>query len=153
MLTREDLDSYLLRIEQEYEEIGPGMWVLGAGSDGADLVIHFSPPLLLLRVKVLEVPDDESSCGRLFRRLLELNASDLVHGAYGVEGGDVILSESLELENLDFNEFQASIDSMQLALASHLEALSPFRDCEGPESREQGTGDREQGAASPSSVS
>ena len=88
----------------------------------------------------MEVPEDEGSCGRLFRRLLELNASDLVHGAYGVEEGDVILSESLELENLDFNEFQASVDSMQLALASHLETLSPFRDCEGTGNREQGTG-------------
>ena len=130
MLTREDVDSYLLRLEQDFEEVGPGMWVLRSGIDGASLVIHYSPPLLVLRVKVLEVPDDELTCGRLFRRLLELNASDLVHGAYGIEEGDVILAESLELENLDFNEFQASVDSMQLALASHLETLSPFRDCE-----------------------
>ena len=53
---------------------------------------------------------------------------------------------SLELENLDFNEFQASVDSIQLALASHLESLAPYRDCEG-------TGNREQGTASPTPVS
>nr|MBA2669164.1 hypothetical protein [Gemmatimonadota bacterium] len=52
-----------------------------------------------------------------------------VHGAYGIEDGDVILSDTLELENLDFNEFQASVDSMQVALASHLESLSAFRAC------------------------
>lgn len=132
MLTREDVESFLLRLEQDFEELEPGMWVLPAGVDGASVVIHLSPPLLLLRVKVMEVPADERSCSALFRRLLELNASDLVHGAYGLEEEDVILSESLELENLDFNEFQASVDSIQMALASHLESLSPYRDCEGP---------------------
>ena len=138
MLTREDVDSFLLRLEQEYREVETGMWVVQSGMDGAGLVIHYSPPLLLLRVRVMEVPGEERACARLYRRLLELNATDLVHGAYGIDGDDVILSESLELENLDFSEFQASIDSMQLALASHLEALSPFRDCGETENREQG---------------
>ena len=52
-----------------------------------------------------------------------------MHAAYALEEGDVILTESLETENLDFNEFQATIDSFQMALASHLEALSEYRDC------------------------
>jgi hypothetical protein len=30
----------------------------------------------------MEVPRDEKQCGELFQRLLELNATDLVHGAY-----------------------------------------------------------------------
>ena len=83
-----------------------------------------------MRTKVLDVPTgDPVRCTDLYRRLLELNATDLVHGAYGIEEDDIILSDSLELENLDFNEFQASVDSMQLAVASHLESLSPFRNC------------------------
>ena len=127
MLTKEDIDSYLLRMEVNAEEVEPGMWVIE--SEQAKLVLHHSPPLLLLRMKVLAVPAEESKCTGLFRRLLELNATDLVHGAYGIEEGDVILSDALELENLDFNEFQAAIDSMQLALASHLGPLSEFRDC------------------------
>lgn len=127
MVTKEDIDSYLLRMESNSEEIEPGMWVIE--SEHAKLVLHHSPPLLLLRMKVLAVPAEESKCTGLFRRLLELNATDLVHGAYGIEEGDVILSDALELENLDFNEFQATVDSMQLALASHLEQLSEFRDC------------------------
>lgn len=129
MVTREDVESYLLRMQQEFEEVERGMWVVRAGGDGARLVVNHAPPLLLLRTKVLDVPGDQARCAELYRRLLELNAMDLVHGAYGIEEGDVILSDSLELENLDFNEFQASIDSMQLALASHLESLSPFRNC------------------------
>ena len=136
MVTREDVESFLLRMEQEVEEIEPGMWVAQAG-DGAKLVIHYSPPLLLLRAKLMEVPADDQECAGLYRRLLELNATDLVHGAYGVEGDDVILTDALELENLDFNEFQAAVDSVQVALASHFEVLAPFRT-----EREQGTGNR-----------
>jgi hypothetical protein len=127
MATREDIESFLLRMEQSVEDVEPGMWVLG--TDGGRMVIHYSPPLLLLRVKVLDVPKEDSRCTELFRRLLELNAEDLVHGAYAIEEGDVILTDTLELEHLDFNEFQASVDSIQLAIASHLESLAAYREC------------------------
>ncbi len=127
MITREDVESHLLRLEQDFEELEPGMWAVHVTGDDVRLVIHYSPPLLLFRIKVMEVPEDEQQCAELFRRLLELNATDLVHGAYGIEEGDVILSSALQLENLDFNEFQATVDSMQMAVASHFEALSPFR--------------------------
>lgn len=129
MVTREDVDSFLLRMEQNYEELEEGMWLVQAGDDGARIVIHHSPPLLLFRLKVLDVPDDEKRCAELYRRLLELNATDMVHGSYGVEEDDIIIGDALELENLDFNEFQASIDSLQMAAASHVEALAPFRNC------------------------
>ncbi|HYH80892.1 MAG TPA: YbjN domain-containing protein [Longimicrobium sp.] len=128
MLTREDVESYLLRTGLHHEEIGEGMW-LAEASNGPGIVIHLSPPLLVFRMKVMDLPQDEPRCAALFRRLLELNATDLVHAAYALEEGDVILTESLEVENLDFNEFQATIDSFQMALASHLEALADFRDC------------------------
>jgi hypothetical protein len=64
----------------------------------------------------------------LFRHLLEFNARELVHGSYGLEGNHVVLTDTLELEDLDFNEFEASFDSMTLALASHLTALAPYRE-------------------------
>jgi len=76
----------------------------------------------------MEPPGDEGKRGELFRQLLELNARDLVHGSYGLEGDHVVLTDALELENLDFSEFEASFDSLTLALASHLGALAPFRE-------------------------
>jgi hypothetical protein len=129
MLTREEVEGYLLRMGLDHEEIGEGMWLADAGSGGPGIVIHLSPPLLVFRMKVMDLPTDEPRCGQLFRRLLQLNATDLVHAAYALEEGDVILTESLEVENLDFNEFQATIDSFQMALASHLDALAEYRDC------------------------
>jgi hypothetical protein len=59
----------------------------------------------------------------LYRTLLELNATDVVHGAYGIEDGELILSDTLELETLDFHELQASMESMELAATSHMEQI------------------------------
>jgi hypothetical protein len=126
MVTRDDVESYLLRTGLDHSEISEGMWLV---EENAGIVVHYSPPLVVFRLKVMDLPGDENRCHGLFRRLLELNATDLVHAAYGLEQGDVILTESLEAENLDFNEFQATLDSFQMALASHLDALSDFRDC------------------------
>jgi hypothetical protein len=114
----------------QVEEVQEGMWVAHPGEDGgAAIVIDYSPPVLVFRLKVMDLPPDDQRCAGLFRTLLQLNASDLVHGAYGLEEDDVILTEALELENLDTNEFQAVVDSFQLALASHLDRLAPYREC------------------------
>jgi len=129
MVTRDDVENYLLRMELEFEEVDDGMWVAQTGADGASLVVNHSPPVLVFRAKVLDIPKDRERSAGLFERLLELNATDLVHGAYAIEEGDVILTEALELENLDFNEFQATIDSIQMAMASHVEQIGAFRDC------------------------
>ena len=57
------------------------------------------------------------------RTLLELNASDVVHGAYGIEEGELIISDTLELETLDFHELRASMESIELAAMSHMERI------------------------------
>jgi hypothetical protein len=85
MLTRDDIEGFLDRLTAEganYEEIEQGLWVVRPGGPlELDVVVHFSPPVVLLRVKVMNVPDDDGRCAELNRRLLELNANDLVHGA------------------------------------------------------------------------
>ena len=132
MVTREDIESFLDRLASEgasYEEIGDGMWVVRPGGQfGTDVVVSYAPPVVLLRVKVMDLPEDPEAVAQLSRRLLELNASDLVHGSYGISAGAVVLTEALELEHLDFEEFLASFEGMTLALASHLRELAPYRE-------------------------
>lgn len=129
MVTREDIEGFLERLAPEgvhAREVEKGLWLLTTTPDAPEVVVHYNPPVVVLRVKVLELgPGNDQSA--LYRHLLELNATDLVHGSYGIDGTNVVLSDALELENLDFSEFQASYDSMMLALASHLATLAPFR--------------------------
>jgi hypothetical protein len=130
MVTREDIESFLSRLDGgtiEANEVEPGLWIARTADD-AEVVVHFAPPVILLRVRVMELPAAEPRRGELFRQLLELNAKDLVHGSYGLEGDHVVLTDTLELEDLDYSEFEASFDSLTLALASHLSALAPYRE-------------------------
>jgi CesT_Tir_1 len=83
---------------------------------------------VILRVAVMTLPAGAGKQAELCRQLLEYNARDLVHGAYGLEGDRVVLVDTLELENLDFAAFEASFDSLTLALATHLGALTPYRE-------------------------
>ena len=124
MVTREDLESYLLRMEDlETEEIEEGMYLVRSRAGSPPVVLNYSPPLLLLRMKVIDLPEPGAGDLDLFRTLLELNATDVVHGAYGLEERELILSDTLQLETLDFHELQASIESMQLAASGHMERI------------------------------
>lgn len=132
MVTREDIEGFLDRLTADgasYSEIESGMWIVRPGGElDADVVVHHSPPVVLLRMKVMELPRDETLASPLARRLLQLNASELVHGSYGIEGSSIIMSETMELSHLDYEEFLAAYESMTLALAAHLRELAPFRE-------------------------
>lgn len=123
MVSREDLESFLIRMDVDYEEVDPGMFLTRGEDDGAPVVVHHTDNLLLIRMKVMDMPDESPSSLALYRRLLELNANEVVHGAYGIEDGDLILSDTLELETLDFHEIQASMESITLAAATHMEQI------------------------------
>ena len=130
MVTKEDLQSFIDRLDggtHESREIQPGMWVVRA-ENGSEVVVTHAPPVVILRVRVMEPPAASERRGGLFRQLLELNARDLVHGSYGLEGDHVVLTDTLELENLDYSEFESSFESLTLALSSHLSALAPYRE-------------------------
>jgi hypothetical protein len=130
MITREDIQSYLDRLEAgalSVSEVEPNLWIARTPDD-AEVVVHYAPPVVILRVRVMELPASDPRRSELFRQLLEYNARELVHGSYGLEGNHVVLTDTLELENLDFSEFEASFDSMTLALASHLATLAPYRE-------------------------
>jgi hypothetical protein len=62
----------------------------------------------------------------LYRTVLTLNTNEMVHGAFGLEGEAVVIVHALELENLDFNEFQAVVDDMAMAVSKHYPNLSRF---------------------------
>ncbi len=130
MASREDLESFISRLNDgvNSEEVDAGIWVLSPGDDRAQIVVSFDPPVVVFRVNVMDLPEAEGQRNDLMKRLLELNAQGLVHGSYGIEGSRVILSDGLQLENLDFNEFQASLDSISLALASHMAGLAAFQE-------------------------
>ena len=132
MVTKEDIEGFLDRISAEgasYREVEPGLWIVKPNGElDFDLVVNYTPPVVLLRVKVMSLPKGENELATLSRRLLELNATDLVHGSYGIEGDSIVMTEALELSHLDYEEFLAAFESITVALASHLRELGSYRE-------------------------
>jgi len=123
MVTREDLESFLIRMDLDWEEVDDGMYLVQGRNSGLPVVINHADDLLLIRLKVMDMPESTPSEADFYRTLLELNATDVVHGAYGIEDGELILSDTLELETLDLHEIRASMESIELAATSHMERI------------------------------
>ncbi len=124
MKTAADIESYLLKMELPHEELREGTWVV-RGLEGVDnMIITLAGPVAVFRVKVLDIP--RRSREELYHLLLTLNASEMMHGAYGIEAEAVVISDALQMENLDYNEFAATVDDITLAVASHHGRLAKF---------------------------
>lgn len=127
MVTREDVESYLIRMDADFDEVDDGMFVVRTENEGAPIVVHHSDPLLLVRMKVMDLPGEDGAIGdgmaRLYETLLRLNATDVVHGAYGIEEGELLLCDTLQLGTLDFEELRASLESVQLAASTHVSQI------------------------------
>ncbi len=130
MVTREDVEAFLDRLGTDgasHSEVEPGLWIVRpSGPLNFDVVITHNPPVLLMRVKVMPLPTDAAEVAALTRRLLELNATDLLHGSYGIDADNIVLTEAMELEHLDYEEFLASYESLTLSLTTHMRELAAF---------------------------
>jgi hypothetical protein len=132
MVTHDDIVSFLDRLAADgasHTEVSDGIWnVRPAGALDFGVVVNYLPPVVVLRVKVMDLPAPGPQRIGLEHRLLELNGTDLLHGAYGLQKDEVVLTEALELEHLDFEEFLSAYESITLALASHIRELASFRE-------------------------
>ena len=128
MATLDDIEQYLIRLDLPYEEIDGGMWVIHDEDHADNIVVYYDDPLVMFRVKLMELPQGDHTA--LFRTLLEFNETELVHGAFALEEQNVVVGDTRQVINLDFNEFQASVDSLTLAITQLYPRLAKFHHTE-----------------------
>ena len=121
--SNEDLEGYLLRLERRFERAEDGTYLLSMGPDRPLVALRVAPPLLVAQVDIGLAPVDDAAAAPLFRKLLVFNATALVHAAYGIEGGNILLSAALALQNLDLNELEAVLADLDMALATQVPTL------------------------------
>src|ERR1019366_7418170 len=105
MVSHDDIVSFLDRLSADgatHTELSEGIWnVKPAGALDFGVVVNYSPPVVVLRIKVMDLPAGGPQRGALEHRLLELH---------------------------DFEEFLSAYESITLALASHIRELASFRE-------------------------
>ena len=89
-----------------------------------NFVIDCEAPILILEQVIIPMPEGSSD---FCKRLLQINRT-LVHGAFVLdeEGTTLLFRDTLQLENLDRNELEGSIDALSLALAEYADELVTF---------------------------
>ncbi|MFV9690333.1 MAG: YbjN domain-containing protein [Desulfobacteria bacterium] len=86
-----------------------------------NLVVDCEEPILVLEQIIMKVPREP---GDLFKRLLQMNR-ELVHGAFVLDESAklILFRDTLQVENLDRNELEGSIQALGLALAEYSSEL------------------------------
>jgi hypothetical protein len=119
------LEGYFIEYGLPYENIGENMWTLKDDIQYIEnIVVHYSEPSIIFRVKLMEVPKAQRE--EFFEKLLRLNTEKMIYGAYGIEGNNVVLIDTLEAANLDYNEFAGSVDSLILAMTEDYNVLKSY---------------------------
>jgi hypothetical protein len=110
--------NYLLELKCfiAFENESDGIIVIDNKDDGiSNLVIGCADPLLIMEQFLFELSADNVE---VFKSLLIKNR-DIVHGAFVLDetGTKVIFRDTLQIENLDLNEIEGSINSLSLLLS------------------------------------
>ena len=89
-----------------------------------NLVIDCEGSIVILEQVIIPMPKESSE---FCKRILQINRT-LVHGAFVLdeEGTTLLFRDTLQLENLDRNELEGSIDALSLGLAEYASELISF---------------------------
>ena len=127
MIEPAKIEGYMLSLSLTYETVDDGTWLINDDEKGLEnVLVIVADPVVIVRVKVMGIPERQRE--EFFEQLLRLNQSDMIHGAYALEGDDVILLNTLVGATLDLEEFQATLDAIGLELAQHYQKLAKYRD-------------------------
>jgi len=123
--SNEDLEAHLTRLNRSFERATDGdVYLVSMGPGQSPCALNLSPPVLVAQVRVAAAPPaDDARSASFLRRLLELNASGLLHAAFAIESGQIVLTAALELQNLDTNELEAVLADLDMALSEHVPGL------------------------------
>lgn len=124
MRTVKDVEAYLGRLNRRFTAVGdqPGTYLIQSNGSMPPTAVRVDPPLVVMRVHIGTAPGTDHL--ELYKKLLTLNARSLVHTSFGLEDGTIVLTSALELENLDFNELEATLDEIDMTLSQQVPVLS-----------------------------
>jgi len=114
-----------LQLEIKHENKKDCVFIVSSEQDGiVNLIICVAYPIVIFEQYLFEIKTDSPA---VYKALLQKNR-DIIHGAFVLDntGRKVIFRDSLQLENLDQNEFGATLNSLSLLLSEYSEQIINF---------------------------
>jgi hypothetical protein len=90
----------------------------------SNLVIGVADPLVIIELYLFSKPEGDA----LFYKTLLMKNQDIIHGAFVIDesGERVLFRDTLQVESLDLNELEATINSLSLLLSEYSDELIKF---------------------------
>jgi len=85
--------------------------------------MRVAPPLVVARANFGTLGENPAD---LMRILLAHNAKTLVHASFGLEDERVVLTSAHQLDNLDYNELEATLDEFEVTVCGELPKLMQY---------------------------
>jgi hypothetical protein len=124
------IEQYLIDLMITYQQVENNLWLLDDEERSLQgVAVMQAEPLVIIRAEIMDAPKNHLL--ELYKKLLELNASDIIHGAYALDHGKIVLIDTLQYETMGYEDFRASLDSFSMALTDHYPVLSKFREKQG----------------------
>jgi len=110
-ITRENPEDGLLVIQKENSGI-------------RNLIVGVAPPILIMEQYIFKINNQSE---KIFKSLLQKNR-DIVHGAFVLDesGEKVIYRDTLQIENMDLNELEGSLNSLSLLISEYSDHIIEF---------------------------
>lgn len=121
------IKDYLLELNYAvtHEDEKEGILIIKNLEEGINnLIIGVADPILIIEQYIFKINNPNEA---VFRQLLQKNR-DIVHGAFVLDetGQKVIFRDTLQIENIDLNELEGSINSLSLLLSEYSENIIQF---------------------------
>jgi hypothetical protein len=108
-----------------YKSEKDGILKIDNEEDGIhNLIIGIAPPILIMEHYLFSFKSDNVG---MFKQLLQKNR-DMIHGAFVIneEGNKVLFRYTMQIENINLNEFDGAINSLGLLLSEYYQQIISF---------------------------
>jgi hypothetical protein len=124
------LDKVLTFIQQagyevRYRNDTNGILKIGNEQDGiSQVIIGVVPPILIIECYLFSIHFDSLE---IYKSLLQKNR-DMLHGAFVLneDGTKILYRYTIQIENLDYNEFEAALNALSLLLHEYSDKILHF---------------------------
>ena len=121
------IKNYLIELNYNitHEDSKEGVLIIQNQDEGINnLILGIADPILIINKYIFKITKPDEN---IFQQLLQKNR-DIVHGAFVLDetGEKVIFRDTLQIENIDLNELEGSINSLSLLLSEFSENIIQF---------------------------